>query len=66
MTCSFIVQALIYFLMMHGGVGQVNVVEPIITDAISLASVVSQGLGDKDREEISVLYLQVRFLFDLV
>ncbi|KAH7839009.1 hypothetical protein Vadar_033672 [Vaccinium darrowii] len=56
--CKLLLEALIYFLMMHGGVGQVNVVEPIITDAISLASVVSQGLGDKDREEISVLYLQ--------
>lgn len=45
--------------MMHGGVGQVNVVEPIITDAISPVPVASQGLGAKDREDISVLYLQV-------
>lgn len=46
--------------MMHGGVGQVNVVEPIIIDAISPAPVASQGLGTKDREDISILYLQVK------
>ncbi|XP_058196087.1 pre-mRNA-processing factor 39-2 isoform X3 [Rhododendron vialii] len=56
--CKLLLEGLIYFLMMHGGVGQVNVVEPIITDAISPVPVASQGLGAKDREDISVLYLQ--------
>lgn len=45
MTWLFIVQGLIYFL---------------IADAVSPSSDASPGLGDKDWEDKSVLYLQVK------
>ncbi|KAF7119835.1 hypothetical protein RHSIM_Rhsim13G0200000 [Rhododendron simsii] len=45
MTWLFIVQGLICFLMTHRGLGEMNVVDPIIGGAISPLSDASQGLG---------------------
>ena len=49
-------QGLINFLMMRGP-GQVNAVDNIIADAVSSGSEASQGLGTKDRKDMSILYL---------
>ncbi|KAI8001984.1 Pre-mRNA-processing factor 39 [Camellia lanceoleosa] len=56
--CKLLLEGLINLLMMHGGLGQVNVVDNIIVDAISPGSDASRSLGNKEREDISVLYLQ--------
>ncbi|PSS02958.1 Pre-mRNA-processing factor like [Actinidia chinensis var. chinensis] len=56
--CKLLLEGLIHFLMMHGGPGQLNVVDNIIDDAISSGSEASQGLGAKEREDISILYLE--------
>ena len=39
------------------GPGQVNAVDNIIADAVSSGSEASQGLGTKDRKDMSILYL---------
>ncbi|CAL5409227.1 unnamed protein product [Camellia sinensis] len=56
--CKLLLEGLINLLMTHGGLGQVNVVDNIIVDAISPGSDASQSLGNKERQDISVLYLQ--------
>lgn len=53
-------QELIKFAMMHGGSRHINVVDAVVTDAISPGTNVSQGLSAKDREDISSLYLEVK------
>jgi hypothetical protein len=53
-------QELIDFTMMHEGPRHINVVEPVIANAISQGPGVSQGLDAKDAEDISSLYLEVK------
>ncbi|XAR66662.1 hypothetical protein NMG60_11012964 [Bertholletia excelsa] len=57
--CKILLEGLINFLMAHGGQGQVDVVDNLMADAISAGTDSSQGLSRKDREDISVLYLQL-------
>ncbi|GAV79580.1 hypothetical protein CFOL_v3_23045 [Cephalotus follicularis] len=56
--CKLLLEELIHFVMMHGGPRHMNVVDPIIFNALSSGQGVSQGLGVKDLEDISILYLQ--------
>lgn len=68
MTWLFIVQGLICFLMTHRGLGEVNVVDPIIGGAISPLSDASQGLGNRSGRYIGSDFCicRLRFLFELV
>lgn len=52
-------QELINFAMTHEGSSQVNVIDSIISDAVSPGSDEYHGLNAKDREIISCLFLEV-------
>ncbi|XP_059669215.1 pre-mRNA-processing factor 39-2 isoform X2 [Cornus florida] len=56
--CKILLEGLINFAMMHGGPRQVNIVDSIIAHAITPGPDLSQGLGTKDREDISLIYLE--------
>lgn len=47
--------------MMHGGKQHISIVDTIIANGISPGSDVSQGLNVKDAEDVSRLYLEVKF-----
>lgn len=51
--------------MMHGGSRQVDLLDPIIDKEISCQVDSSDGLSAEDKEEISNLYMEVRFLFQI-
>lgn len=56
-----LLQELINFVMVYGVPKLINLVDPIVANAISLKADVSQGWSEQDREDISTLYLKVRF-----
>lgn len=47
--------------MVHGVPKLINLVDPIVANAISLKADVSQGWSEQDRVDISTLYLKVKF-----
>lgn len=47
--------------MMHGGSRQVDLLDPIIDKEISHQADSSDGLSAEDKEEISNLYMEVKF-----
>lgn len=55
-----LLQELIRFAMVHEGTKQLSIVDSIIANAISPVSDVPQDLDVKDRESISLLFLEVR------
>lgn len=55
------VQELIKFAMTHEGASHVNIINSIIVDALSSGVDETDGLDAKDRENISCLFLEVRF-----
>lgn len=55
-------QELINFAMMNGGKQHINVIDSVVTRAISQESGVCNGLNAKDAEDISSLFLEVKFL----
>ncbi|XP_016438336.2 uncharacterized protein LOC107764294 isoform X1 [Nicotiana tabacum] len=57
--CKLLYEELIRFSMAHEGTKQLSIVDSVIANAISLVSDVSQGLDIKDRESISVLFLEL-------
>ncbi|KZV15866.1 hypothetical protein F511_29326 [Dorcoceras hygrometricum] len=57
-NCRFLFEELINFAMTHGGSSQVNVIDSIISDAVSPRSDEYHGLNTKDREIISCLFLE--------
>lgn len=48
--------------MMHGGCRQVDLLDPIIDKEISHQDDSSGGLSAEDKENISNLYMEVKFL----
>lgn len=56
-------QELIKFTMMHGGPRHMNIVDAIISNSLYSGSGVLQVFSREDVEDISSLYLQVRFPF---
>ncbi|KAL3615164.1 hypothetical protein CASFOL_040825 [Castilleja foliolosa] len=56
--CRFLLQELIKFAMTHEGASQVNIIDPIIDDAISTGLDEYEGLTAKDRENLSHLFLE--------
>lgn len=55
------VQELIKFAMTHEGASHVNIISSIVVDTISSRADKTEGLDAKDRENISCLFLEVRF-----
>lgn len=47
--------------MMNGGTQHINIVDSIVAHAISRESGVCTGLDAKDAEDISSLFLEVKF-----
>lgn len=58
-----LLQELIRFAMAHEGTKQLSIVDSVIANAISPVSDVSKDLDIKDRESISILFLEVRAAF---
>ncbi|XP_031740258.1 pre-mRNA-processing factor 39 isoform X2 [Cucumis sativus] len=56
--CKLLLEELINFVMVHGVPKLINLVDPIVANAISLKADVSQGWSEQDREDISTLYLK--------
>ncbi|CAA0832913.1 Tetratricopeptide repeat (TPR)-like superfamily protein [Striga hermonthica] len=56
--CRFLLEELINFAMTHEGPSHVNVIDPIIGDAISNGVYEYRGLSAKDQEDISNLFLE--------
>ncbi|XP_047307946.1 pre-mRNA-processing factor 39-2 [Impatiens glandulifera] len=57
--CKLLLEGLISFSMTNGGQGHLNVVGSVISNAITPRPKSPDGLSDKDREDISALYLQL-------
>lgn len=57
-SCRLLLEELIKFAMMHQEAMPGNLLDSIIADAISARSKASQSLASKDREDISVYYLE--------
>lgn len=57
--CRLLYEELIRFAMVHEGTKQLSIVDSVIANAISPVSDVSQDLDIKDRESISVLFLEL-------
>ncbi|XP_009765976.1 uncharacterized protein LOC107789835 isoform X2 [Nicotiana tabacum] len=57
--CKLLYEELIRFAMAHEGTKQLSRVDSVIANAISPVSDVSQGLDIKDRESISILFLEL-------
>ncbi|KAM7500629.1 hypothetical protein LguiA_025043 [Lonicera macranthoides] len=55
---KLLLEELIKFAMTHEGSRHLNVVDPILANAIAPCPDVSQGLGTKDQEDLSCLYLE--------
>lgn len=62
----FILQELVNFAMVHGGKQHISIVDTIIANAISPGSDESQSLNVKDAEDVSRLYLEVKFDIELL
>ncbi|KAL0534940.1 hypothetical protein IC582_029244 [Cucumis melo] len=56
--CKLLLEELINFVMVYGVPKLINLVDPIVANAISLKADVSQGWSEQDREDISTLYLK--------
>ncbi|KAL6553294.1 hypothetical protein OROGR_007136 [Orobanche gracilis] len=56
--CRFLLEELIKFAMTHEGASQLNIIDPIIDDAISTGLDEYGGLSARDRENISHLFLE--------
>ncbi|KAL6544901.1 hypothetical protein OROMI_023763 [Orobanche minor] len=56
--CRFLLEELIKFAMTHEGASQLNIIDPIIGDAISTGLDEYGGLSARDRENISHLFLE--------
>ncbi|XP_048318229.1 pre-mRNA-processing factor 39-2 isoform X1 [Ziziphus jujuba] len=56
--CKLLLEELINFAMIHGGKHHINIVDTIISNAISPGSDVSPRLNMKDAEDVSNLYLE--------
>lgn len=57
--CRLLYEELIRFAMVHEGAKQLSIVDSVIANAISPVSDVSQDLDIKDRESISILFLEL-------
>ncbi|XP_006355594.1 uncharacterized protein [Solanum tuberosum] len=57
--CRLLYEELIRFAMVHEGTKQLSIVHSVIVNAISPVSDVSQDLDIKDRESISLLFLEL-------
>ncbi|XP_073300578.1 uncharacterized protein [Primulina huaijiensis] len=57
-NCRFLFEELMNFAMTHEGSNQVNVIDSIISGAVSPGSDEYHGLNAKDRETISLLFLE--------
>ncbi|KAK4361285.1 hypothetical protein RND71_020237 [Anisodus tanguticus] len=57
--CRLLYEELIRFAMAHEGTKQLSMVDSVIANAISPVSDVSQDLDIKDRESISILFLEL-------
>ncbi|GER26016.1 pre-mRNA-processing factor 39 [Striga asiatica] len=64
--CRFLLEELIKFAMTHEGPSHVNVIDPIIGDAISNGVYEYRGLSAKDREDISNLFLELDVSMDML
>ncbi|PRQ29351.1 putative tetratricopeptide-like helical domain-containing protein [Rosa chinensis] len=56
--CKVLLEELIKFAMMNGGKQHINVIDSVVTRAISQESGVCNGLNAKDAEDISSLFLE--------
>ncbi|GAB2299090.1 hypothetical protein Dimus_033161 [Dionaea muscipula] len=65
-NCKLLLEELIKFAMMHEGARLVNIVESVITDALSSKSGVSSGLSAADQEYLSCLYLEFIDLYGTI
>jgi pre-mRNA-processing factor 39 len=63
--CKLLLEELMRLLMMHGGSRQVDLLDPIIDKELSHQADSSDGLSAEDKEEISNLYMEVRFFLQI-
>lgn len=61
-----LLEGLINFLMMHGEARHINVIDSIISSALTPGLDVTQGLRPEEREHISILYLEFVDLYGTI
>jgi len=58
--CKPLIKGLIQFMSTHGGPTEIPLLDSVISNAITPGSDVSTALSPEDREDISLLFLEVR------